>query len=134
MSAPPTAAEEPKVPVRLTGSSNPKQGRVEVFERGIWGHVARLTNNGAIAVCRELFGPGMRVVVTSQPLFAPDVARRGVVWRDSDYCSAEADSFLSCASEPSRQWSWETYTSIPVWSTGNPIYQVACYSRSGEAA
>lgn len=113
------------MPVRLWGGNNPKLGRVQVFWRGIWGHVATLSANGANVVCREIFGEGTRGVVTSQPFFAQNWGNWGLVWRDGDNCGAQDDSFLSCSREP---YSWY------YWSSPNPIYQVACYSRTGEVA
>lgn len=129
---PPT--EEPNVPVRLVGGPNPKQGRVEVFIRGIWGHVGALSTNGATAVCREIFGAGMRGAVSSQPFFVPDVVKRGVVWRDGDNCPPQADSILSCTGEPGGQWLGWGYWWVQVWATGNSLHQVACYNAGGKAA
>lgn len=130
-------AEEPKARVRLTGGSNPRRGRVEVWNKGMWGHVGQLSNVAATLVCQELFGAEMLGVASSQPFFLPDlpVALRGAVWRDRDGCTpGQHSSFLACANEPTQTlWNnWWWGFNYHTWTTDNPLFQVACFERSGE--
>lgn len=82
------------------------------------GHVARLSNNAATVICKQL-RLGSNAVVSAQSAFFPPVEKTGIVWVDTDRCDGTESDALSCLSEASRG------------ESSSPLYQVACLDPTG---
>nr|XP_058953300.1 deleted in malignant brain tumors 1 protein-like [Pocillopora verrucosa] len=83
--------------VRLTGGSNPFEGRVEVFHNGSWGTVCddQWTIEDANVVCRQLDFEGALKAVAS----AHFGRGTGNIWMDDVYCVGNERILTECIHE-----------------------------------
>ncbi|XP_072030540.1 uncharacterized protein [Amphiura filiformis] len=81
---------------RLVGSSNPNQGRVEVFHDNEWGTVCDdlWGTNDAIVICRHLGLPYGDARAVTQAHFGQGT---GQIWLDDVQCLGSEDNLLACS-------------------------------------
>ncbi|KAJ7379007.1 hypothetical protein OS493_018801 [Desmophyllum pertusum] len=98
------------VSIRLTGSSVPNAGRIEVLYSGIWGAISRSNwdINDATVACRQLGYQAGAEAALANSVYGPV---SGPVWLTNLHCSGSETNLMSCShdvignkSELQRRW------------------------------